>query len=148
MIQFISLIFVLDIERQEIAFVCKSIEEFSDLSNDDTEEIDPLMVDQNRSNSSASEEIRMLSKAEEEEENMNILLINNVIKPKKRCVTPHPPAKLRKKACLHMPLVNSKHNRCRMPGCSKKARIACSICKVTLCLVSTRNCFTLYHEMG
>ena len=62
---------------------------------------------------------------------------------------PVPPVKRRHEEARHMPEMDSgkaSYHRCRLPGCSKLARVKCSSCRVYLCLTSDRNCFMKFHR--
>jgi hypothetical protein len=59
---------------------------------------------------------------------------------------PLPPERVR--GAIHLPEYHDLKNakRCRLPGCSMKTRWWCVECKVFLCLVGDRNCFSCFHQ--
>ena len=64
---------------------------------------------------------------------------------KKRQVMVSPVSDIRYDKVDHWPLTMTTRNRCRL--CKDgRTNIQCSKCKVFLCLVSDRNCFTTYHQ--
>lgn len=48
----------------------------------------------------------------------------------------------------HFPLISKESVRCKNEGCSKKNNVYCKKCKVHLCLMNRRNCFTDFHLLN
>lgn len=48
----------------------------------------------------------------------------------------------------HFPLITAKSVRCKNEKCQKKTYIYCQKCKVHLCLVDGRDCFTKFHTLS
>lgn len=64
---------------------------------------------------------------------------------KRRVVVSAVPADIRTDGNNHLP-VFSKRGRCRRGKCKGTSRVACSKCKVALCLTAKKNCFALFHQ--
>ena len=66
-------------------------------------------------------------------------------KQQKQSATITPIKDIRLDGVDHLPEVDAKRGRCKVPGCSGFSLIKCSKCKTHLCLNSSRNCFKNFH---
>ncbi|XP_076036256.1 uncharacterized protein LOC143022126 isoform X1 [Oratosquilla oratoria] len=67
-----------------------------------------------------------------------------IAKKRKGRVTPVPTKDIRMDSVGHWPLP-SDCQRCKFPGCKRKATMKCSKCQVHLCLNKQSNCFLSFH---
>lgn len=67
------------------------------------------------------------------------------IKNIKRANEKRPTNTIRYDKYNHLPMISKESVRCKNEGCSKKNNVYCQKCKVHLCLMNRRNCFTNFH---
>lgn len=71
----------------------------------------------------------------------------SIARQSKHARTKHPTDFIRTNKVDHLPIILESKKRCKLTGCkSNKARHQCPTCKVTLCLMTGRNCYKEYHE--
>ena len=68
--------------------------------------------------------------------------------PARRPRTTRPADDRRFSSGKHLPMVDDRKNsvRCKNPCCSYKTMYLCQTCKVHLCLLKERNCFSAFHQ--
>lgn len=82
--------------------------------------------------------------------NFHLLHSNSIEAPREeyKSVEVRPKHSIRFDVRNHLPVITATSVRCKNENCRQKTNVFCDKCKVHLCIVSSRNCFTKFHFLN